>query len=364
MDMSGTFKLPESDLPVSKLVQALSPQYLTASYKLYWLLGMLDIIKDFPEEGSINIEFDDVIRRMIALSWYTILEYRLNFGSADQLERAVLIIEENTDLTKLSARDTIIETLEKTENEEIQSALKGFRRFVPYRFLTTFMDNMSGVPDSKKNKLIESASKTSRDVPYAIAGNTCIMNLDWLEYFYINNAVLKGWAQMKLVSFIQARNPNVPAIQEKLEAPRERDLSKARTYWRDYLSGNPAADIFASTPLDSSSISIDHFIPWSFVLHDRIWNLVPTSREVNSSKGNRLPPWERFFTGFAELQYNAFQWNINNKPKQKILEDFIIIKPDGINADISRAAFSSMLESTLQPVYRIAANQGFGIWEV
>ena len=358
------YKLPEADLPVSKLVQALAPRYLSASYKIYWFWGLLDIIKEFPSEKSINIEFDDIIKRMIALCWYTILEYRLNFGAADNLEQAVLYIEMNTELVKASSKADILSVLDSTDDRIILKYLKDFMNLVPYRFLTTFIPSLTGIPDYKRNALIVEASRNIADVPYTIVEKTCVIDSGWLEYFYINNAILTGWAQLRLVSFLQARNPNVPAIPEKLEAPHQRNLAAARKYWSKYLTANPSKDIFISTPLESSLISIDHFIPWSFVLHDRIWNLIPTSREVNSRKGNKLPPWEKFFTPFADLQYKAYHWHKGQKSSFKTLEDFLLIKPDGIDSNISKNSFSIILENTLQPAYRIAANQGFGMWEV
>ena len=364
MDNSQSYRLPESDLPIPKLVEALSAKYLKASYKLYWFWGLLDIIKEFPSEKPINIEFDDIIKRMIALCWYTLLEYRLNFGAADNLEQAVLCIENRTKLNKFSSKADILQTLDSTGDKNIVIFIKDFRKYVPYRFLSTFIPNPTGIKGHKKNAFIEKESKRIPDVPYAITGNTCVMDLRWLEYFFINNAILTGWTKLRLVSFLQARNPNVPAIPEKLEAPHQRKLTTARKYWKEFLFANPSRDIFNSTPLEKSSISIDHFIPWSFVLHDRIWNLIPTSREINSSKGNKLPPWDRFFVPFADLQFNAYEWHQKRNTSKKILEDFLIINPRGIEINITRNSFRNILENTLQPVYRIAANQGFGVWEV
>ena len=34
--------------------------------------------------------------------------------------------------------------------------------------------------------------------------------------------------------------------------------------------------------------SIDHVIPWSYIYHDDLWNLVYTHKSCNSSKSNRL----------------------------------------------------------------------------
>lgn len=48
---------------------------------------------------------------------------------------------------------------------------------------------------------------------------------------------------------------------------------------RCIYSGEPVLDDF----------SLDHFVPWSFGVHDWIWNLVPARKSANSRKGLRLP---------------------------------------------------------------------------
>ena len=234
---------------------------------------------------------------------------------------------------------------------------------MPYRFLTTFIDGLQGVPDHKKNALIEQASKESPDVPYVIVSKTCIMDMRWLEYFFLNMPILEGWAEMRLTSFLQNRNPNVPAIHQKLRAPVQRNLSKAVKYWKEYILNNPYTDIFSGAELDTHNLSIDHFVPWSIVLHDKIWNLIPTTRSINSSKNDRLPCWESFFPGFAGIQYESYIWHLQNNSKNKILEDYLLIKPDGFTPNTPELTFRNALEETLYPVYRIAKNQGFGMWE-
>lgn len=44
-------------------------------------------------------------------------------------------------------------------------------------------------------------------------------------------------------------------------------------------------------------------IPWSFVMNDELWNLMPMDSSLNSSKSNRLPIWDDFFGKFAKNQY-------------------------------------------------------------
>ena len=46
----------------------------------------------------------------------------------------------------------------------------------------------------------------------------------------------------------------------------------------------PVYEIYGKKPLDAKNISIDHFVPWSYVAHDELWNLTPTTRSINSTK--------------------------------------------------------------------------------
>jgi hypothetical protein len=45
-------------------------------------------------------------------------------------------------------------------------------------------------------------------------------------------------------------------------------------------------------------------LPWSFVAHDQLWNLTPTSPEVNSSKSDNLPA-NTYFDRFVDLQHQG-----------------------------------------------------------
>lgn len=40
----------------------------------------------------------------------------------------------------------------------------------------------------------------------------------------------------------------------------------------------------------SGKIHVDHFIPWSFVKEDKLWNFVLSCPECNIKKSNILPP--------------------------------------------------------------------------
>ena len=47
---------------------------------------------------------------------------------------------------------------------------------------------------------------------------------------------------------------------------------------------------------------MEHFIPYSFVSHDLIWNLIPADKKFNNSKSDKLPSLNKYFEPFFILQ--------------------------------------------------------------
>lgn len=88
-----------------------------------------------------------------------------------------------------------------------------------------------------------------------------------------------------------------PNILQKIEdAGKERierqNLSPYKKELLKYLPHGEADDFYSGQVLSKSDITLDHVIPWSFMYRDDIWNLVMTSRTINSSKSNSVPSLE------------------------------------------------------------------------
>ena len=72
-------ELPESDeLDISRLAAVFSDT--TNSYKFYWLLAILDGLR---ETGQTRFSMRDLSSRMIADVWYPLDYFKLSFGKQD-----------------------------------------------------------------------------------------------------------------------------------------------------------------------------------------------------------------------------------------------------------------------------------------
>jgi hypothetical protein len=350
-------------------------KYLSASYKLFWFLG---IYKEILQNKQ-KITFRRIVCRMIASAWYPLLQYHLNFGYSDKLKDVVSLIHEKYQISSDTKEEELLLKIEKLNDTEVEAAIKGFYNLVPYRLLSPFFsDTLTGKSENDKNKMIVGLSLTDPNALYQIieSEKAIYINDNWFEYICQNQNIVFGWFNYKLISYLQKNNPNVPAIPFKLSAPNKRNLSIAKNFWSSLACQENMYDVYTGIPLTQDNfnkygnVSIDHFIPWSFVLHDELWNLVPTFRNINSSKSNKLPKMDLYMDKFCEIQYTAFCFVRGKRESKKILEDYLTInnKIDinalmNSNREINKNEFSNSLKSTVQPLYQIAYNQGYELWD-
>jgi CRISPR/Cas system Type II protein with McrA/HNH and RuvC-like nuclease domain len=57
----------------------------------------------------------------------------------------------------------------------------------------------------------------------------------------------------------------------------------------------PVNCIYTQKPLDIGNYALEHFVPYAFVSHDMIWNLIPADPGFNSTKCDKLPSIDRYF---------------------------------------------------------------------
>lgn len=124
-----------------------------------------------------------------------------------------------------------------------------------------------------------------------------------------NTVNILGWIQFEKVKWLQNNNPEVPGLIYKLAPMDEkvRKLSRVRRLWEGILDIREVRDVFTDRPIAAKKYDVDHFIPWSFVMNDELWNLMPMESSLNSVKSNKLPKWDPFFEVFWENQYLMYQ---------------------------------------------------------
>ena len=342
-----------------------------ASYKMYWLLAILKEISFDNKE----IEFKQLISRMVVKSWYPILKYRLSFGLCDNLAKVVNYISDTYNLRSNYNEDKLLEFIYNSKDKKLGKMLKDLTYNVPYRFLAPFFKGK--LEGRKVEKQIEELSKQDNTCVYEIYQNekneNCIRIRDnWCTYLKYNGKIIEGWAYYNLVCFLQKRNPNVPGIAMKLEAPKDRNLREQTKIWKAVIDHKHIKDLYTGLDFTENNydeygvLSIDHFIPWSFVLHDQMWNLVPTFKNINSKKSDNLLNYDSYIDKFCEMQYEAFCFVVDENRKTQIEEYEQALKIPNLKKfrrENKEEEFVKRLKQEIGPVYGVAVNQGFGVLE-
>ena len=335
-------QVPQSDILTTNCLGKVFSKTV-ATYKFFWFVSIMQI---HARTGNLRINVWDIVIRMVANAWYPIHYFRLSFGKSDSLFDIVMELQRIIQIPIDASPDTVIDVLtDSLGNRQIKRLLRTLTLNVPYRFLRPWIDtgdNRGMVTRSQnfENGCLYSLHKENGEF-------YIMLNPDWNDYLHNHYNILVDFAYWNLTLFLQVRNPNVPAIPNKLIRPEIRNSL-----------------IYTDNELYPRGYELDHFIPWSFVSHDLLWNLIPSDGGINSSKSNRLPDMDLYLPKLAALQHRSLQMMLNANKEPKVMEDFITLgyTPREL-ADMSDELFQELYERTFKPISQIAINMGFETWK-
>ncbi len=351
-------------------------------YKFYWLEAIVQLIS----EGVENTTFDAVINEMICNAWYSVREFHIHLSGMqadgqvrDGLERAVIRL---TELSSLPANASKVEIKNaiKEHDKELKTAKEQLTNMVPYRALAGFfLRDDSVVEWNSVRKITTYIEMVNRDVvllPYTLGESSKLkkeiyFQPAWMKMIQDNTVSILGWIQYEKVKWLQNNNPEVPGLVYKLAPMDEkmRKLNSVRKLWEGVLELSEVRDVFTGEAVVSKRYDVDHFIPWSFVMNDELWNLMPMDSSLNSAKSNRLPKWDPFFARFADNQYLLYGFIHEKAGIHKLFEacyrdnlHSIWAGQELYRRGNSKEEFYGILEKNMQPVYDSARRQGYEVW--
>lgn len=366
------------------------------SYKFYWFEAILNLIKNTEKDLS----FDEIIDEMICEAWHTVTHYHLRLGptingnAENFLEHAINRLNQAVpDLPMNPSKEDIKHAIEKCQ-DELKKDKTRLTDYVPYKILYPFFDTpgmeegLEYIKNDKRSRLIAYMEKLSgrEHIFYTILDGVGLqkkIRIDphWREMIIQNFSIIQSWVQYNKVQFLQDRNPGVPGIIYKVcpEIEDLRKLDQVRNLWKTTVAvtGKPIREIYTGEEIPLDSLSIDHFVPRSYISNDELWNLIPMSKTLNSSKNNKLPSWDSFFKPFAEYQYYLYELVFPSDVSKKcmsLIEIFVKCRKNNISAiwasetlyiaGNTRERFSNILSHNLKPIYEAAKLQGYDEWRI
>ncbi|MBR4344522.1 HNH endonuclease domain-containing protein [Butyrivibrio sp. VCD2006] len=351
-------------------------------YKFYWLEAIVKLVS----EGVRDTTFDEVINEMISNAWYSVREYHIHLSGMqldgqvrDGLERAVIKLAELSGLPSNASKVEIKNAI-KEYDKILKEAKEQLTNMVPYRALAGFFSRSEENADWGSIKRITTyIERINRDVvllPYTLGSSSKLkkeihFEPAWIEMIQDNTVAILGWIQYEKVKWLQNNNPEVPGLVYKL-APMDEKMRKlgfVHKLWDGILEQNAIRDVFTDQEIQPGKYDVDHFIPWSFVMNDELWNLMPMDSSLNSSKSNKLPKWDPFFIRFAENQYRMYSMIHEKEGVHKLFESCLRDNLHSIWAGQelyrkgnSKDEFFGILEKNMHPVYDSAKRQGYEVW--
>ena len=349
-------------------------------YKFYWM----DAITTLITENCTQTTFNDIIDEMIADAWYSVIEFHIHlsgivYKDKDNLEKAVTILQEHADLPS-NASKTQIKNAIKTYEVFIHKEKKTLTNMVPYKALSGFFINhdMGPLDDSVVRMVEKIRNFHSQDakLPYTLGNSSGLdrevyFDEDWMKMIQDNAVAIKGWIKHEKVKWLQRNNPEIPGIVYKL-APldnKARKLVSVRNLWKGIFPYVHIDDVYTQKPIDPDDYEVDHFVPFSFVMNDELWNLLPMDSSLNSGKNNNLPVWDEFFGRFANNQFIMYELIHSKKDifalYEKCYKDnlhSIWAQQDLYSSTNDEERFIKILTKNMQPVYDTALRQGYSVW--
>ena len=351
-------------------------------YKFYWLEAIVQLIS----EGVNETTFDAVINEMICNAWYSVREFHIHLSGRmadglvrDALERSILTLSKLSDLPANASKVEIKNAI-KEHDKELKSAKEQLTNMVPYRALAGFFAKSNSPAEWESiRRMVAYIQRIDREVmplPYTLGESSKLkreiyFHPAWMEMIQDNTVSILGWIQYEKVKWLQNNNPEVPGLVYKLAPMDEkmRKLNKVRNLWEGILDISEVRDVFTGEAFIKNKYDVDHFIPWSFVMNDELWNLMPMDSSLNSSKNNRLPKWDPFFMNFAANQYLLYGLIHEKAGIHKLFEacyrdnlHSIWAGQELYRKGNTREEFYNILQKNMQPLYDSARRQGYEVW--
>lgn len=244
------------------------------TYKFGLIKALLDsVFNGTPQENGVFFSYNKVFGKFAENYWNLVVKYDLRQMRPDgksKISRVEKILKEAV------SKNEVISSLEfdSLDNETRESISRIVAKECKNNVVGALYEDFDGVLyafDLKKDGLVLNFCVHEFMQKYK-------MELEKLNYY--------SWAK-----FLEQVNdsPVLVRVIDKLElaTPRRNDLSVYREILFREFEENTC--FYCGKKLQKN-IHVDHFIPWTFVKDDKIWNFVLSCPTCNVKKNNRVAP--------------------------------------------------------------------------
>lgn len=253
------------------------------TYKLAWGRAILELVVEKNTPGEMLIHFEQIAHKMLKYYWNQIFFFNLKQSPqkkpiiVQETEKCIELVNSKRDNNAPIWFDKAEHILQKEDvfyQKEIRKIATTLGYDVSWRFLKANNQEYNLYLLDKKAKTVYLSQHDVSDLK---------------EYAFVLSQLLNyRWAQL-----LEKFN-NSPRIALKVkgisdEKIRRHSLKKYKDILISQMENGQVKDFYTGYVLNVDDISVDHVIPWSYMYSDDLWNLVLTSKSMNSSKSNSIP---------------------------------------------------------------------------
>ncbi len=254
------------------------------TYKLAWGRAILEMAVELNNVYENNIfSFQDIAKKMLKYYWNQIYFFHLKQSPS---KKPVIVQETEKCIEYVSQlRESHIpiwfdkaEVYLKENNVYYQKVLRKIATILTHDVSWRFKNVNGKILDIYYLDKLKKEIHFTKDAIY-----------DLKEYAFVLSQLLNyRWAQL-----LEKFNSS-PKIALKVKGIseaklRRNNLRKFKDILLLQMQEGKIIDFYTGDILAENDISVDHVIPWSFMYSDDIWNLVITSKSINSKKNNAIP---------------------------------------------------------------------------
>lgn len=285
------------------------------SYKFGFFKSILDNLYNTDEEYLLS--FDQLFRKFTEIYWNLVLKYNLRqkAKTKDGKETVLEKILHQAAVDYNLGGDICYEAVsEETRNEICQKVKKSCKV------------NVVGALYGDSDGTLYSFSRKDEFIKL----NPCMY-----DFMTQHKMVLEKINYFEWAKFLEKVNDETSTrnLLNNLDAITKRNNLSA---YRDFLSEvlKEQKCFYCGKDLRKSKIHVDHFIPWTFIKDDNLWNLVLSCSDCNLNKSDKLPS-QIYLAHLSERNETIFQRNPKRLPanysSKRLLEVYNYAKANGFS---------------------------------
>ena len=240
------------------------------SYKFGFLKSILDNL--YNVDAELKLTFDQLFSTFAEIYWNLVLKHHILQKNPGKLNRQSALERVLTEAKeKFAIEDDI--PFESISNEA--------KKYVYHKVKQNCKQNVVGALYADLQQLLYSFDK---------AGEWIQFNPQMYEFVCKRKVAIEKINYYEWAKFLEKVNED-SVVDHLLSKIDESTLHtrKSLMYYRDILFQEFENKCFyCGKPVSYGNVEVDHFIPWSFVKDDKLWNFVLSCPECNNQKRDKL----------------------------------------------------------------------------